>query len=101
MGSGLKLLFGKSFYDEDAGFAGYLDNIAVYPYALSEEEILGSSKLPGDVTADGKVDHDDAAAIMRFLIENTAPADWKAGDLNGDGRLSAPDLTLLKRILLQ
>ena len=100
MGSGLKLLFGKSFYDEDAGFAGYLDNIAVYPYALSEEEILGSSKLPGDVTADGKVDHDDAAAIMRFLIETTAPADWKAGDLNGDGRLSAGDLTLLKRMLL-
>ena len=103
MGVNQKLLFGKSFYGDDIGFAGYLDNIAYYPYPLSEEEITGGSvppRIKGDLSADGTVNMDDVNAMVSFLTAAKAPADWKAGDLNEDGRLNAIDLTLLKRILL-
>ena len=104
MGINQKLLFGKSFYGDDVGFSGYLDNIAYYPYTLTEEEITGSSvpqPLHGDLTADGTVNYADIEAMVSFLTADRAPIDWKAGDLNSDGRLNAVDLTLLKRILLK
>lgn len=103
MGTNTKLLFGKSFYSDDVGFSGYLDNIAVYPYALSEAEITGqapAAKLKGDVNADGAVNIADAVAMVKFLAESGSLTDWQAGDLNDDGRIDAVDLTLLKRILL-
>ena len=103
MGVNQKLLFGKSFYGDDIGYSGYLDNIAYYPYTLSEEEITGSSdpqRIKGDLTADGVVNIDDVRAMVGFLTAGKAPADWKAGDLNSDGRLNAVDLTLLKRLLI-
>lgn len=101
MGSNMKLMLGKSFYDEDAGFAGYLDNVAVYPYALSEEEITGGTVRRGDVNADGKTDRADVIALRQYLLTviDTLP-DWQAGDMNGDGRLTAADLTLMKQMLL-
>ena len=101
MGSNMKLLFGKSFYADDVGYAGWLDDIAVYPYALSEAEILGTAPKKGDVNADGTVDRADVTALRSFLTaESRTLADWQAGDMNGDGRLNACDLTLLKRTLL-
>ena len=101
MGANLKLLLGKSFYPEDVGFTGYLDNVAVYDYALSEAEITGGTDRRGDVNADGAVNLADAVALQKYLLTavKTLP-DWSAGDMNGDGRLNAADLTLLKRVLL-
>lgn len=101
MGSNQKLLFGRSFYGEDVGFSGYLDNIAVYPYALSAAEIAGETAVMGDVNADGSVNALDAAALRDYLITKRSELpNWQAGDMNADGRLDACDLTLLKRSLL-
>ena len=102
MGTNQKLLFGKSFYGDDIGFSGYMDNIAYYPYTFTEEEAAGGSAQPiaGDITADGKTDIEDAKALAAYLTAGKIPADWKAGDLNADGILNAADLSLLKRILL-
>ncbi|MBO5303852.1 MAG: InlB B-repeat-containing protein [Lachnospiraceae bacterium] len=44
IGSELSAYLGKSMYDGDGYFAGYLDNIKVYNYALSEEVITGAKK---------------------------------------------------------
>ena len=49
--------------------------------------------------------------LRRFLVQNAAEgepvcvtdrvlADWQAGDLDGNGRLNAADLTLMKRELM-
>ncbi|HAG13788.1 MAG TPA: lysophospholipase [Ruminococcus sp.] len=55
----------------------------------------------GDVNADGKNDAADAELLAAYLTgKGTLPAGWKNADLNGDGRLHAGDLTLLKRLIL-
>ncbi len=105
MGTNQKLLFGKSFYSDDVGYSGYLDNIAYYPYTLTEDEILGTVEQPvrGDINADGVLTSADAVLLHKWLLcqPESGLSDWKAGDLSGDGRLSAADLTLIKRLLLK
>lgn len=103
MGENLKLWLGKSFYSDDVGYQGYLDNVAVYPYALEADEIPGESgnqTKSGDVDKNGLVNAADADAMLKFLTMNRPLADWKAGDLNRDGVITASDFSLLKRILL-
>ena len=58
------------------------------------------SQLTGDINDDGKFDVLDASALRDFLTDNTAPANWEAGDLDGNGRLNTADLTLMKRMLI-
>ena len=58
------------------------------------------SQLTGDINADGKFDALDALALRDFLTDNTAPANWEAGDLDENGKLNAADLTLMKRMLI-
>ena len=63
---------------------------------------IGQPKeIPGDVTADGSTNIADVIALQKFLlaIDKTLP-NPKAADMNGDGRLNAVDLTLLKRSLM-
>ena len=59
--------------------------------------------MQGDVNADGKFDIADVVLLQKWLlaVPNTKLADWKAGDLDGNGRLNAIDLTLMKRKLLK
>ncbi len=100
MGNALKIYLGKSFYAEDAGFSGAMDNVAVYRCALTEEEVQMLSILRGDVNADGTVNLADAVALQKYLLSYGTVADWRAGDLDGSGNLTAADLTLLKRMLI-
>ena len=103
MGTNQKLLFGKSFYSDDAGYSGLLDNIAYYPYTLTDEEITGQTvqTLRGDLNADGTVNLADAVLLQSWLLckPDTVPANPDAGDMNADGKLTAADLTMLKRNL--
>ena len=56
--------------------------------------------VPGDANRSGAADVSDAVALTKYLYGAgilKAPA---AVDLNKDGKLTAADLTLLKRMLL-
>jgi len=56
----------------------------------------------GDVDQNGVFELADFLLVRKWLLadRNTVLADWQAGDLDGNGRLNASDLTLLKRLLL-
>ena len=61
-----------------------------------------SERRMGDVNADGKFDIADVVLLQKWLlaVPDTKLADWKAGDLDDNGRLNSIDLTLIKRKLL-
>ena len=63
---------------------------------------LAEAALRGDVNLDGKVDHDDAVLLLQFLTgaKSLTAAQGAAADLDGNSKINACDLTLLKRILL-
>ncbi|MCR5305562.1 MAG: discoidin domain-containing protein [Oscillospiraceae bacterium] len=104
MGKNLLCYFGKSFYKDDTGFAGAIDNAAVYRRALTPDEVKalsgGTGALRGDVSADGTVSIADAVMLQKFLLCEGTVTDWQAGDLDGNRRLNAVDFALLKRILI-
>ena len=58
-----------------------------------------AAALPGDIDANGKLEPDDAAALVQYLLTQRqfTEAEFLAADLDGNGRLNASDLTLLKR----
>ena len=70
------------------------DTLNVYPYPFT------GSTATGDVNADGKFDAKDPAALQSWLLKTGKIADWKAGDIDGNGKLNAADLTLMKQMLL-
>ena len=103
MGSKLHVYLGKSFYKDDVGFSGMIDNLKIYRCALTQNEIAGNPQqnpLSGDVNADGAVDISDVAALQKYLLTSGTLKAWQQGDLNADGILTAADLTLLKRQIL-
>lgn len=57
----------------------------------------------GDVDLDRELTIADAILLQKWLLTepDTSLPDWVAGDMNGDGKLNAIDLTLLKRMLLK
>ena len=67
----------------------------IYAYSGSGETVQG------DVNADGACNIADAVALLKYLTASGTLADWEAGDLDGNGRLNACDLTLLKRMLMK
>ena len=57
----------------------------------------------GDVNLDGSVNTADAVGLLKYLLtESTLTAEQAAqADMDGNGKLNAVDLTLLKRMLMQ
>ena len=57
----------------------------------------------GDVNGDGAFDIVDAVLLQKWLltVPNTPLANWNAADFSNDSRLSAVDLTLMKRALMK
>ena len=53
-----------------------------------------------DITGDGVTDRQDANALQKFLLKNGTLVYPETADLNGDGKIDAIDLALLKRELL-
>ncbi|MCQ2408293.1 MAG: carbohydrate-binding protein [Oscillospiraceae bacterium] len=80
------------------GGNGYLYNLNWFSVNTPDEE---DSFLMGDVTADGTFDLLDVVTLQRWLLhDGTIPADWEAGDFTADDMISASDLALMKRALL-
>ena len=59
--------------------------------------------IKGDVNADGAFNITDAVLLQKWLLTDpdAEPADWLAGDLDGNGILNAVDLSLMKKELLR
>ncbi len=53
----------------------------------------------GDLDKSGRVDYDDYTAMKNIVLEKTKPNAWMklTADLNGDGSITAADLTLLDK----
>ncbi|MBR6420762.1 MAG: discoidin domain-containing protein [Oscillospiraceae bacterium] len=76
----------------------------VYCCNIAEIKLYGTElkKVIGDVTADGSCNLADAVALQKYLLRVTdTVADPEAADMDGNGKLNAADLTLLKRMLLR
>ena len=76
-------------------------NVTYIKITITEQAELPAASLMGDVNADGAVTHDDAVMLQSWLLGSGKVTDWRQGDMNGDGKLNAKDLTLLKRQLLK
>lgn len=93
-------LYARDFAAGETVTLGVLNQTSCVNYAVAA---AAQKKAPvrGDVNADGTCDLADAVLLQKYLLTiETALPDWQAGDLDGNGRLNACDLTLLKRLLL-
>ncbi len=59
-----------------------------------------AAPVPGDINADGVTDSADVHLLRDRLLGIEVSGNAAAGDMNGDRRLDARDLTLMKRMLL-
>lgn len=67
----------------------------VYEYSGNEPE-----PVKGDVNKDGEFGAADVRALQAYLLAGEKLADWSAGDLDGNGKLTAADLAAMKRMML-
>ena len=58
------------------------------------------TSLPGDVNDDNGVNVGDIAAIIDYLLDNSAPINFTNADLNGDGIVNVADLSDLIDLIL-
>ncbi|MBQ8923117.1 MAG: dockerin type I repeat-containing protein, partial [Oscillospiraceae bacterium] len=54
----------------------------------------------GDVNADGTFSTADIEMLQKWLLTDGTLTDWNTGDLDGNGKINAIDLTLMKRMAL-
>lgn len=60
-----------------------------------------SAAASGDTDGDGQLTQKDVRLLSEWLDGGAASlGDWQAADLDGNGRLNAADMTMLKRLLL-
>ncbi len=59
-----------------------------------------SSAVPGDVNEDKKVDAKDAAALQGYLLNKNDSINAKAADFDGNNKVNAVDLALLKKEIM-
>ena len=61
---------------------------------------VGTGASGGDIDRDGSVSAADAVMLQKWLLCSGNLTDWEAADMNGDKKINAVDLTLLKRKLM-
>jgi glucuronoarabinoxylan endo-1,4-beta-xylanase len=74
----------------------YLDDVTV---TVTDGSAAQQTYQKGDADHDGGVTVADITALFRFLLAEESTVFLDTADLNGDGKLNAKDLTLLKRLL--
>lgn len=72
---------------------GDLNELGIYGYAVSDEEVAG------DVNADGKFDIADIVMMQKWILCSGDLTDWKAGDLCKDNIIDAFDLCVMRSML--
>ena len=82
------------------GTNGMNGNVVNYTVAVTAAQ---AQALRGDVNLDGTVNKADAVMLQQYLLTTGTLSLEQAAqaDLNGDDRLNAVDLSLLKRLLIQ
>ena len=100
MGSGTSCYLGKSYYSDDSCFKGSIDNIKIYKYALTANEISGNADIKGDVNGDDEFSVADLAVMQRFLLGSGSLTNWQNGDLCRDNRIDVFDLCLMRKLIL-
>ena len=81
-----------------------LSDLTDLPYVRYHQLPYDSGGMPGDINENGVFNSADAVTLRNHLLNrNTLPdtAAWDFADMNRDRMLSAADLTLLKRALLE
>lgn len=99
MGSGLTAYIGKSYYPDDTCFRGWIDDVSIYRYASYPENDTAPAAAEGDVNGDGHCTVADAVMLQSFLLCSGKLTVPEAADLNGDRRINAFDMVLMRKIL--
>ena len=69
-------------------------------YAVSDAAAIHLKRITGDANSDAACTIADAVMLQKWLLCAGNLTDWKAADMNGDKKINAVDLTLLKRKLM-
>lgn len=63
---------------------------------------IAPEKVKGDVNADGKLSVADLVMLERYLLAaDKTLTDWKAGDLDNDEIITAFDMVLLRKLMIE
>ena len=102
IGKGLNGDYFNGSVDYASVYFKQMPEAPAYTYTETENITAPAASLRGDVNTDGDVNIADAFALQKYLLTftDTLP-DWQAGDMDGNGRLNAVDLTLLKQVLMK
>jgi len=109
LGTSQNCYIGLSYYPDDIGFTGSVDNFSLYRHALTPAEVasLGQpqqeqpSEVKGDVNADKAFNAADLVTMERFLLGAGDLRAPKAGDLNADGVTDTFDLVAMRKLIIQ
>ena len=93
-------LYARDFNAGDTVTLGVLGQANCVNYTVAAEPVL-YDPLPGDINMDSSCNLADVVLLLKYLLaEGTLTTVQSAvADLDGNGRLNARDLTLLKRIV--
>ena len=75
-------------------------NVTYIKITIQEQDPLPAAYLMGDVNDDGKVSVADAVMLQKYLAASGKVTNWKQGDMDGNGKLTAADLSILKHKLM-
>ena len=90
-------------------FEGWMDDLQIYDYTLSDAEVASLYATPGsvigqtpniagDANNDGHVDGSDVTILAgnwQKGVSDGLTASWEEGDFNGDGQVDGSDVTIL------
>ena len=94
---------GRSQFDADPAFTGTIQDVRIYNYALTADEVrktmsmeVETDVLEGDVNRDGAVDVADISAIISVMAGS---AEYDNADVNGDGAVDVADISTVISIM--
>ena len=95
---------GRSQFDSDPALTGTIQDVRIYNYALTAEEVKQAMKLEvespvkGDVNGDGTVDVADISSIISVMAGD---GEYANADVNGDGTVDVADISTVISIMAE